>query len=189
MHVLKCALAAVTAAGLTAPAMGQAGGYDAAQFVKALEEGKSDEAVKLFKGNPTLANARDFNGQTALLAAIENRDEQWAGYLLQQGADPNVGGPKGDTPLMSASRLGLTDVVDWLLEMGAKVNAGNKRGETALIVAVQNRQVGIVKALIEAGADPDKADSAQGYSARDYAKLNNRTPDLLRAIEAQKPKP
>jgi ankyrin repeat protein len=62
-------------------------------------------------------------------------------------------------------------------------------GETALIIAVQRRQIPIVRALVAAGANPDKADSAQGYSARDYARLDSRTPEILRIIEAKKPKP
>lgn len=188
MNRFKCALAGLVAAAIAVPASAQDNGYNGAQFVKALQDGKSDDALTLFKAQPSLANARDFDGLTALIAAINNRDEQWAGYLLQQGADPNAAGPKGDTPLMAASRLGLTDVVGWLIDMGAKVNADNKRGETALIVAVQNRQTSVVQALMDAGADPDKADSTQGYSARDYAKMNNRFPKLLQIIEAKKPK-
>ena len=61
-------------------------------------------------------------------------------------------------------------------------------GETALIVAVQQRQVPIVKLLLAAGADPDQADSAAGYSARDYAKRDNRSREILKLIEAKKPK-
>jgi ankyrin repeat protein len=189
MNVFKCALAAAAAASLAAPAAGQAGGYEGAQFVKAIQDGKTDDAVKLFNAQPTLVNARDFNGVTALLAAINNRDDQWAGYLLQQGADPNLAGPKGETPLIAAARLGLTQIAGWLLELGAKVDGENKMGETPLIIAVQNRQVGIVQALIDAGANPDKADSAQGYTARDYARMEKRTPKLLQIIDAKKPKP
>lgn len=189
MNLFKCALAAAAAASLAVPAAGQAGGYEGAQFVKAIQDGKTDDAVKLFNAQPGLVNARDFNGLTALLAAINNRDDQWAGYLLQQGADPNMTGPKGETPLMAASRLGLTQIVDWLLEMGARVDGENKMGETALIVAVQTRQVPIVQVLMDAGANPDKADSAQGYTARDYARMEKRTPKLLQIIEAKKPKP
>jgi ankyrin repeat protein len=191
MHALKYAFAALAAASLAVPATAQDGGYDGAQFVKAIQEGKSDDAVKLFKAKPSLVNARDFNGQTALVAAIDVRDDQWAGYLLQQGADPNLPGTGRETPLMAAARRGLPQVVDWLIQLGAKVDAENNRGETALIVAVQNVQEGqipIVQALLDAGADPDKADSAQGYSARDYARQKNRVPGLLQIIEAKRPK-
>ena len=59
--------------------------------------------------------------------------------------------------------------------MGAKVDSANKMGETALIVAVQQRPIPIIRILLRTkGADPDKTNSAQGYSARDYAKRDNR---------------
>jgi hypothetical protein len=47
-----------------------------------------------------------------------------------------------------------------------------------------------VKLLLAKGADPDKKDSAAGYSARDYAKRDTRSRALLAAIESvAKPKP
>ena len=61
-------------------------------------------------------------------------------------------------------------------------------GETALITAVQQRQTPIVRLLLNAGADPDKADHAAGYSARDYAQRDNRARDILQLIQAKRPK-
>lgn len=192
MIALKRAIAAIFVFGALAiagPTAAQNNGMDGAQFVKAIQDGKNDDAVKLFTGNPTLVNARDLEGQTALIAAIDNRDTQWTGYLLQQGADPNLSGKGGETPLLAAARVGFEDAADWLLGMGAKVDAANRGGETPLIIAVQRRQIPIVRLLIQSGADPDKTDSVAGYSARDYAKRDNRTPELLRIIESKKAKP
>ena len=62
-------------------------------------------------------------------------------------------------------------------------------GETALILAVQQHQIAIARALLAAGANPDKTDNAAGYSARDYARRDNRARDILKMIEATKPKP
>ena len=62
-------------------------------------------------------------------------------------------------------------------------------GETSLIVAVQQRQALAVKRLLAAGANPDKTDSAAGYSARDYAERDSRSRQILQLIEAKKPKP
>jgi ankyrin repeat protein len=189
MIALKRALIVVAAMAVAVPAAAQDTGYEGAQFVKAIQDGKNDDAVKLFKDKPSLVNARDYNGETALIAAIDNRDHEWTGYLLQQGADPDLPGPNGETPLMAAARVGMSEAVDWLVGLGAKVDAENRQGETALIIAVEHRQIPIVRTLVNAGADPDKADSAQGYSARDYAQRDTRTPELLRIIEAKKPKP
>jgi ankyrin repeat protein len=91
--------------------------------------------------------------------------------------------------LIAAARVGFEDAVEWLLSLGAKVDAPNRMGETPLIIAVQQRQPQIVRVLLNAGADPDKPDAAAGYSARDYAKRDNRSRQILDLIEAKKPKP
>ena len=189
MNVLTRLLLAAIAAAVTVPASAQGGAYDGEMFVKAIRDGNGAEALKLLQEKRTLVNARDLNGKTALITAIENRDSDWAGYLLQQGADPNMALSNGDTPLITAARLGEQDVAEWLISVGARVDDANRMGETPLIIAVQRRQLPIVRVLLTAGADPDKSDSAAGYSARDYAKRDNRTPELLRAIEAKKPTP
>ena len=188
MNLLKFAIGTAAAISLAAPAAAQVGGFEREQFVSALQKGDGSKALELLNANPTLVNARGSDGTTALIAAIEQRDTSWTGHLLRQGADPNLASRNGDTPLIAASRNGFDDAAEWLLGLGAKVNSTNKMGENALIVAVQRRHVPIVKLLLKAGADPDHTDSAAGYSARDYAKRDTRTPELLRLIEAKKPK-
>lgn len=187
MHASKRLVLAIAAAALAVPGSAQVGGYDDQQFVAAIRKGDNENALKLLQDKPNLVNARDLNGNTALITAIQNRDDQWTPYLLKQGADPNIASSNGDTPLIAAARIGYTDAAGWLIELGAKVDAANRMGETALIVAVQHRQLPIVRLLMNAGADPDKTDSAQGFSARDYAKRDSRTPELLKIIEAKKP--
>ena len=44
----------------------------------------------------------------------------------------------------------------------------------------------MVELLLEAGANPDKADHSAGYSARDYAKRDTRSRELLKLIETVK---
>lgn len=184
----RVTMAAVAAALLVGtPAVAQGGGVDGYVLVESLKSGDDAKALELLKANPVLANARDGKGETPLLVAIAKRDEAWVGYLLNADADPNLAGPNGETPLILASRMGLTTVVEWLLGMGAKVDAGNRMGETALIIAVQQRKEAAVKLLLEAGANPDKPDAAAGYSARDYARRDTRSPQILRLIEAAKP--
>jgi ankyrin repeat protein len=188
MHALIRALIAISVGAAAAPLAAQVGGYEGAQFVEAIRKGDGGKALELLQAQPILVNARDLNGTTALIAAIQERDTQWAGYLLQQGADPNLSLGDGETPLMAASELGMQDVVQWLIGMNARVDDTNRKGETALIVAVQAHKAPIVKLLLDAGADPDRTDSVAGYSARDYAKRESRTPELLRLIEAKVPR-
>ena len=175
---------------LATPAVGQSNyGSDADTFVRAVREKDGDKAINLLRDRPTVLNARDAKGDTGLIAAITLREPNWTGYLLKEGADPNFAARNGDTPLITAARVGFVDAAQWLVDMGAKIDTANRMGETPLILAVQQRQVPIVKLLLGAGADPDKTDSAQGYSARDYARRDNRGGEMLRLIEARKPKP
>ncbi len=176
------------ALGLAAPAAAQVAG-DGAAFVRAVRENDGAKAMELIKNKSgTITNARDDEGETGLVVAIARRDDTWTSFLLNEGADPNLATRSGDTPLMAAARAGYHEAAEWLLSARAKVDTANRSGETALILAVQNRHANIVKLLLSVGADPDKTDSVAGYSARDYAKRDSRTPELLRAIEAAKPK-
>jgi ankyrin repeat protein len=134
-----------------------------------------------------IVDAKDDEGNTGLIIAINRRDEQWAGLLLNKGADPNLAGKGGDTPLIAAARVGFETAMEWLIGLGAKVDASNRMGETPLIVAVQQRNLPIVRLLLREGADPDKADAAAGYSARDYAKRDPRARDILKLIQDKKP--
>lgn len=185
----KFAIAAAVIVALAVPAAAQVAGYAGSEFVEAVRKSDGDKVTQLLRDHPTgLVDARDGDGNTALIIAIARRDEQWTGFLLNQGADPSLGGKGGDTPLIAASRIGFDQAVEWLLGMGAKVDGTNKMGETPLIVAVQQRQTRIVRQLLAAGADPDKTDTAAGYSARDYAQRDPRARDILTLINDKKPK-
>lgn len=182
----------VIALGLTAtPVAGQVmHGSDGERFVTAVRDRDGSEAMELLNSRgPTVLNARDGKGDTGLIIAISERDDLWTSFLLQQGADPNLAARNGDTPLIAAARIGYTDAAAQLIRRKAKVDGDNRMGETPLIIAVQLRNVPMVKLLLEAGANPDKPDSAAGYSARDYAKRDTRSREILKLIEAKAPPP
>jgi uncharacterized protein len=185
-----CAFSALVAVAAPAVAQMGGGGYSGMEFVEAVRKSDGDKAQELLRGHPAsvLVNAKGGDGNTPLIIAVGRRDEEWTGFLLNQGADPNLAGSRGDTPLIAASRIGFDQGVEWLLEMGAKVDQANKMGETPLIVAVQQRQTQVVRRLLQAGANPDRTDAAAGYSARDYARRDTRARDILKLIEDKKPK-
>ena len=173
----------------SAPAAAQFTGSDGEAFIAALKDGNSGKAVELVeKAGSTVVNYRAPDGGTGLHMALRKRTSNWVGYLLAHEADPNLADKNGDTPLIIGARLGFSEGVERLLRARALVDKPNRLGETPLIVAVQGRQAGIVRMLLEAGADPDKADHAAGYSARDYAKRDSRSADLLRLMDTVKPK-
>lgn len=178
---------------LSAPAQSQSGrmtqfGPASHNFIKAVRERDGNKMNELLaSGPPNLVNQRGLSGELALHITIARSDAEWTGYLLFKGADPNLADKVGDTPLIVASRVGFTEAIRWLLKRGARVDATNRMGETALIVAVNQRQAPVVRLLLEAGANPDVADAAAGYTARDYAKRDNRSRQILQLIEAKKP--
>ena len=174
---------------LSAAPVAAQGSFLQTDFVSAVRSRDGTKAMELLRerGNSVI-NTRDDKGETALIVAISRRDEEWTGFLLNQGADPNYAARNGDTPLIAAARAGYVGAAADLVRLRVKIDAANRMGETALIMAVQQRQPVIVKLLLAAGANPDKPDSAAGLTARDYAKRDTRSRDILKLIEAQKPK-
>ena len=178
-------VAALALVALPAPAAAQIS--DKESFIDAVRDGDNNKALELLKSRgPSVVDARNRQGETPLLVAIDNRDSPWVHFLLQNDANPDLGGRNGELPLIAAARIGFSDAVDVLLAAGANVDATNRMGETALIVAVQQRRAPLVRKLLERGADPDLADAAAGYSARDYAKRDNRSTEILKLIETVK---
>jgi len=190
MNCLKIAILTASLAVIGAPCFAQSnGGFDGIQFVEAIKSQDGDKVMELIrKDGRGIVNAKNADGDTALIVAITERSEDFTAYLLNQGADPNLGGKGGNTPLIAAARVGYEDAVGWLLGQGAKIDGANRMGETPLIIAVQTRQLPMVRTLLAAGANPDKTDNAAGFSARDYATRDGRSRDILQAIEAKKPK-
>lgn len=99
--------------------------------------------------------ARDPDGNTALIAASRWGTPAMVTLLLGRGADVNAANKKNDTALIEATRGGRPEAVRLLLAGGADVNAKNKKGDTAL---AQARDFPDIAALLKnAGAvEPKK---------------------------------
>lgn len=174
---------------VAAPASAQLVSTPGADLVDAVKKSDGDKAIQILSSRPAgIVDAKDSDGNTSLIVAINRGDEQWTGFLLNKGADPNLAGRGGNTPLISAARIGFGNAVEWLLSLGARVDTANRMGETPLIIAVQQRETPIVRLLLNAGANPDKTDNAAGYSARDYASRDPRAKDILKLIQDKRPK-
>lgn len=183
---VAAAVAALTAAPLGAQAVS-----DSVAFIKAVRDGDGGKAMALL-GAPgsTAANSRDSGtGENALHIAVRRRDAPWTNFMVQKGVNPNAPDKSGETPLTLAARLGFLEGARTLIAGGARVDGGNSRGETPLIVAVQAHKLELVQLLMRAGANPDKTDTAAGYSARDYAKQDRRGAAILRALDERRTGP
>lgn len=102
-------------------------------------------------------NAVDPLGQPALLLAAARGYADIAGWLLEQGADIEIRGPRNWTPLIAATFGGHTDVVKLLLQHKANTKAVSADGLNALFYAVDYQYPDIIDALLAAGADVNAA--------------------------------
>jgi ankyrin repeat protein len=176
------------AAAIAASAPAQFGPPTGDTLLQAIGNDQLDKIETIVKAQPQLVNTRSAAGQTPLMMAIDKKSIQLLGFLLFYKADPNGANGSGELPLIAAARKGWGDGVDGLLQMGAHVDGRNRQGETALIGAVQAKSPRLIRQLMAVGADPDIPDRIAGLSARDYAKRETRTPELLRLIESGKAK-
>lgn len=178
----------IAASLLASPASAQMLTTPGADLIDAIKKNDGDKAIQVLQNHPEgIVDAKDGDGNTGLIIAIMRSDDRWTGFLLNKGADPNLAGKGGDTPLIAAARVGFEQAMEWLIGLGAKVNATNRMGETPLIIAVQQRDLPAVRLLLKFHANPDKTDAAAGYSARDYARRDPRAREILSLINATKP--
>lgn len=88
--------------------------------------------------------------------------------LIDRGAYVDACNDNGITPLMYASKLGMSDIVSILLQSGADVNHKNSEGNTSLIIAALYGSPECVRLLLDAGADVCVRDNC-GWTALMYA--------------------
>jgi ankyrin repeat protein len=158
-------------------------------FLQAVQERDGNKVTELLDAQgSTVVNFRGDDGAGALHIVTRRRDGDWLRFMVSKGAEVNLANRSGDTALHLAARSGWSEGMDFLLQVGARVDAVNKLGETPLIMAVQQKQAAAVRRLLAAGANPDRADNASGRTARDYARLDSRSTEILRLIEQTKSK-
>ncbi|MBQ9578877.1 MAG: ankyrin repeat domain-containing protein [Ottowia sp.] len=189
-------IAALLAA-LTLCAAGAWAAMPDAEFVNLCAEGTVAQVKQALK-NGANPNARDsehplnwgdtdYTGWTALMWAVERKDETLVRTLLSAGADVNAASRRpadlkpedfpslelGETPLMVAAEKGFLSLVQTLLAAGAEVNARDDSGYTALHSAAVAGRAKTVAALLKAGADVN-AQGNNGMSALMLAARNGK---------------
>ena len=110
------------------------------------------KAAELIDGGVDV-NTADGKGTYPLILACSYKDnDEMIELLLSKGADPNVRGPNGESPLGLAAKYSLK-AVKLLLSKGADINAKDHGGFTALWWARKMEQGEVVKFLKENGAE------------------------------------
>jgi ankyrin repeat protein len=192
MTVVKRFLGSLAAAAalamLTAPAQAQTFS-DSYTFLKAVRERDGNKVSDLVTapGSVVINTRERATGDAALHYVVKGRDLNWLAFLIGKGAKTDIQNNEGMTPLAVAAQIGWAEGAQVLLDRRASVDLANNRGETPLIIAVQNRDMATVRLLLSKGANPRRADRVAGYSALDYAKRDNRSAAILKALETSAP--
>jgi ankyrin repeat protein len=112
--------------------------------------------------DPSLANARA-NEEPVLFAAVRGGSAEAVEYLLSHGAQSNVTGRFGQTPLQVAAYIGHTAAAQVLLNHGAGVDVKGPWGETALHWAAVKGNTDVASLLLDHGADPNVQTTAHAF--------------------------
>jgi len=177
----------VSAMAVSGPAVAQfSESYNFLKAVRDRDGGKATEIVSK-PGSVTINTRDDKSGESALHIVTKGRDFGWMNFLLARGAKPDQRDNSGNTALLFATQLGFVEGAQLLIKNRASVDLPNSAGETPLIRAVQLRNSAMVQLLMASGANPKKADTIAGLSARDYAERDQRAAAILKILSETKP--
>ena len=110
-------------------------------------------AIVVNQGDSMNIDSQNEWGWTRLMSAAIEGDLQKVNTLLEQGANPDIVGGDGRSPLMAASWNKHNAVVEALINAQADVNLKNRDGWTALSFAAWNGDSVIVKSLLGVSAN------------------------------------
>lgn len=135
------------------------------------------DALRLLIERGADINARDKDGKTALMLAVQNRNADLARALLKNGARIE----DGASMLMAAVDGNAPQTAKALIDYGTDVNIRDRNGMTALMRAVEynvdrnkyNPRIETVRMLLEKGADINLTD-ARGWTALDYVEYGEK---------------
>lgn len=116
-------------------------------------EGCTSLLTEILRSNNALVNAKDGNGQTALMAAAAGGRLSCLELIISSGAELNSKNSIGYTALHLVTMFSQLSCVELLLKSGAHVDARDSCGWTALHQAARSGQLSCVEALIKGGAD------------------------------------
>ena len=134
----------------------------ATALIYAATHGDMEIVSALLKGGAGI-NERDKAGFTAILRALQNKQDEVADVLfVQPNLDVNAQGSTGVTMLMSYVSRDREDIVNGLLARKADVNLQDAEGDTALHIASPRGNVKMIEMLLAAGANPNVKNKVGG---------------------------
>jgi hypothetical protein len=137
----------------------------------AIENKNISEVERLITITPSLVNAVDNHGSTALINACAlDTTERIPHLLLDKGANPNKADSAGETSLTTAVFMGLLNVVNKLIQKGADVNYEHPTTKESVLFTAARR----VK-----GTEYNSSDGDPRYKGK---KHDANTVEILRAL-------
>ena len=182
----------------------------AAPLFDAIKAGEFERVKSIVSADPALVNARNDRGESAVIAAVYNRQKEIANLLVARGATltifeacaagelerverivgetpsaVNEYSADGWTPLHLAAFFGHPKIAELLLARDADVAAvsRNQNRNTPLHAALAANQKMVAGMLIGGGADVNAADGG-GWRPLHLAAANNNL-DAMKALIAQ----
>ncbi|MBK8257638.1 MAG: ankyrin repeat domain-containing protein [Polyangiaceae bacterium] len=142
--------------------------------ISELDDARNVDAIVLLLRHGAQVNNWDRHREsTPLLMAVFRNQGEAVRMLLAAGADPNVRGDEGYSPLRFCAQEGFVEMARLLLLCGATktINEwGGERAMTALGLAARGLHVEMVKLLLAFGADPHARD-VDRFTALDCLRL------------------
>jgi uncharacterized protein len=133
------------------------------EAINQLESGGSIKVLVLLLRQGAAVDIWDADhDSTPLLMALFRDQLEAVRLLLAAGADPNVVGSEGDSPLRWCVEQGDYDTAALLLQCGATQtinSAGGAGGMTALGLSAKRLDLRMIELLLQAGADPEAIDA------------------------------
>lgn len=115
-------------------------------------------------------------GDAPALVAVAHGYNHILEQILEHGANPNIAGKWGQTPLLWVAGNGRNfDALDLLLRFKADPNICDDKGYTPLMMAIGIKNQKMAARLIEADGAQYHIRSENGKTARDYARENGLT--------------
>lgn len=187
----------------TTPEMIQQDKHDYEQIVSLLEQAGAREILpaedsllfasrtgNLGRVTDFIANGEEIdaedprNGFTPLIWSVFNGHFRITEVLLENGADVNAMGKRGERALIVAAReKAPLEVYTLLLEYDADPNHLDDGGNSALMYAALHAPVEATRMLLDAGADPNLKAGEDGYTAAYFAVMGMRE-DVLELLIA-----
>lgn len=129
--------------------------HETSSLLAAAEKGDLNLLEKCLSTRKCNINARDQQKNTALHYAASKGSEPIVRSLLKAGADPNVRGPNGCTPLHCAVQHGdSATLVELLVAAGADSQRQDWDGDTPLALAKKRKRAQILRRLEPTPSSP-----------------------------------